>query len=168
MQFVVKKFWDGAALAKSEWVTFTLSVCQDQLIIDISAPLLSNSQPPFMSGNTSKQQKLWEYEVAEIFFANDTGEYFEIQLGPYGHYLCLSFKNYRGKSTTVILTKAQSAIKDNQWCGQIMLPVSNLPINCDSLNCYYAANEETHLAALSHTGTKADFHNLSAFVPYLF
>ena len=39
--------------------------------------------------------QLWEHEVVEIFIAGEDGHYLELEFGPWGHYLALTFSDVR-------------------------------------------------------------------------
>ena len=82
---------------------------------------------------------LWDYEVAEVFFLNQSNQkYLELEFGPHGHYLGLKFQGARNQieKDVVINFKYNSIICDGFWTGLAEVPLEYFPEDFDAFNCY--------------------------------
>ena len=62
------------------------------LNIHIQAPLMEVTP---LNKPQGRLWQLWEHEVVEIFIAGENGHYLELEFGPWGHYLALTFSGIR-------------------------------------------------------------------------
>ena len=88
---------------------------------------------------TGSLMGLWDYEVAEVFFLNQsTQKYLELEFGPHGHYLGLKFQGSRNQieKDAVINFEYNSIISDGFWTGLAEVPLELFPEDFDSFNCY--------------------------------
>uniref|UniRef100_A0A7E4VQK6 UPF0462 protein C4orf33 homolog n=1 Tax=Panagrellus redivivus TaxID=6233 RepID=A0A7E4VQK6_PANRE len=136
--------------------------------VSISAPLFDDPEPPFEPGPTDG---LWNYEVVELFFANDQGNYLEIEVGPHGHWLCLLFKGQRqcindGKDIDLLV---ENVFDMDVWKCELEIPLAYLPGRVTKFNAYaiHGTGKDRVYEALHPMTDKAfpepDFHRLQYF-----
>uniref|UniRef100_A0A8C6GU73 Uncharacterized protein n=1 Tax=Mus spicilegus TaxID=10103 RepID=A0A8C6GU73_MUSSI len=82
MDFKIEYTWDGFPV-RHEPVCVRLSPCEQGVKMEVSAPLFND--PPSPLGEPGKPfSELWNYEVVEAFFLNDTTkQYLEVELCPH-------------------------------------------------------------------------------------
>ena len=89
---VVDHTWDGQPLPEPDCARFTLTLDEAHLLVQVDAPFRDDPPPRAPPGPTDR---LWEYEVAELFLLGDDQRYLEIELGPHGHHLVLELRGPR-------------------------------------------------------------------------
>lgn len=110
--------------------------------ISFDAPFFDDPEPMDAPGITPQ---LWEFEVLEFFFANDRGQYLEVEIGPHGHWLCLLFDGVRHtinngenlKNFWVFIEKFCSGEElelevrnkwvGDRWVGEVEIPLAYFP-----------------------------------------
>merc|ERR1719341_193475 len=85
-KYRIQNTWDGRPVDHPP-VVFTLEGFEAGVELNISAPFFNDPAPEGPSGKPF--YGLWNYEVMEIFFLNDAGEYLEVEVGPHGQHLLL-------------------------------------------------------------------------------
>lgn len=154
-QLLIDRTWDGRPLPPAEWVHLDLTATAEGLRIAVDAPFAGEPPPPHPPGPTPG---LWEYEVVELFLADaDTvcawitaganpssgPAYSEIELGPYGHHLVLTFGavrrplavglpiTYEGSPEAMALAAAAAsgsvAQRHRRWRAEALVPWQHLP-----------------------------------------
>ncbi|CAI5446919.1 unnamed protein product [Caenorhabditis angaria] len=136
--------------------------------ITFDAPFFDDPEPMEAPGITPG---LWDYEVMEFFFANDRGQYLEVEVGPHGHWLCLLFDGVRhpiNKGEELELEVRNKWVGD-RWIGEVEIPLAYFPSKITKFNAYHIhgqENERTYSALFPVTdGTfkEPDFHRLDFF-----
>ncbi len=171
--------WDGEPLPASQHAVVELtSAGADTLVVRVDAPYFGEAPPSAAPGPTDR---LWEHEVVELFLAADDERYLEIELGPHGHHLVLSFESVRKPSRSLLpldytLTSRVEPAADGggaelvtaRWQAVARLPRAYLPARVCRANAYAIHGSEAARCYHAHApvpGPGVDFHRLECFVP---
>ncbi|CAJ0580310.1 unnamed protein product, partial [Mesorhabditis spiculigera] len=145
--------------------------------IDFTTPYYNDPPPPKPNGYTDG---LWDYEVVEVFVANDKQKYVEMEFGPHGNWLIYLLDGVRkpfnmGESLT---PKVQNKLEGDLWTAHMEVPLAFFPPDATSLNAYaiHGTGDNRVYEALSPAVgnfSGPDFHKLqffkrvdrSAFIP---
>uniref|UniRef100_A0AC35UDX5 DOMON domain-containing protein n=1 Tax=Rhabditophanes sp. KR3021 TaxID=114890 RepID=A0AC35UDX5_9BILA len=94
---------------------------------------------PAPDSSTGYTPLLFNYEVAEFFFANEAGQYIEIELNPYGHWLVYAFDGYfkmRNNCSDAFLEMTNNIVTGNFWECKVNIPLALLPNDVNKFNGY--------------------------------
>jgi len=164
-RLVIDRTWDGEAIGADECVSLALELGDAALVLDVEAPFHGDPAPPAAPGSCDR---LWEFEVAELFLLGEDQHYLEIELGPFGHYLVLTLQGPRGLVGQGLQLGYQVSRSAGRWHGHAVVPTGYLPPALRACNAYAmhgAAAERRHLAAHPPGGSEPDFHRLESFEP---
>lgn len=162
----IERLWNGlpAWAGERSLVSFTLATAG--LAVEITAPWHNDPPPNAAPGRTDK---LWEYEVMELFLANEAGHYLELEFGPHGHFLALRFSGIRQPSHDDIPLSFTATRIGDHWQGHAHIAAASLP---DALTCANAyaihgqGENRRYLAAFPVPGPHPDFHQPHRFQPW--
>lgn len=162
-RLVVASTWDGEGVGPEERVTLTLSWETRGLWIRVAAPYWADPAPREPPGPVDR---LWEFEVVEVFLLGSGEHYLEIELGPHGHSLVLELHPVR----TVVRQREPLAytakITGRRWEGEAFVPVAWLPAGVERLNAFAVHGcgpKRRYLAWRPTGGPRPDFHRLEVF-----
>ncbi len=160
----IDKKWNGRPSTPRERVIVTLEEDSDHLKLTIDAPFYGDAPPEAPAGSTPG---LWNHEVVEVFIAGPNEQYLELEFGPYGHFLALSFDGVRqaiGEPHTLFF---RTVILKQNWMGTARVPYSLLPAGPHRINAtaIHGGNRRRYLSAQPLPGDAPDFHQPSAFLP---
>ncbi|NJL26957.1 MAG: hypothetical protein HC897_03275 [Thermoanaerobaculia bacterium] len=165
----VAKTWDGRPIAFDERVMLTLEATDAGLRVCIDAPFYGDPPPPGPPGSTDR---LWEFEVVELFLAGctetdgDHVPYIEIELSPHGHHLVLRLEGVRRVVETGLELNYEAEIEGDTWQGIAIVPWAYLPAGALSANAYAlcgAGRKRRYLAMVPVPGSRPDFHQPAVF-----
>lgn len=175
MSYTINKLWDNRTVADSdnvhlhfEYVDNTEREGQD-LHIKVRAPFYDD---PHINATVpvGSMDKLWEYEVVEVFLLGSDEHYLEIEFGPRGQYLLLQLHGYRNVVKSPLYIDNYSAKIDGKaWSGSYVIPSKYIPANLSKFNAYaiHGSNDARQYLALFPTPfgkyTDPDFHRLEYF-----
>jgi hypothetical protein len=156
-----------------------LALAHGQLIVDVDAPFFGDPAPKQPIGPTDR---LWEYEVSELFIADDAEHYLEIELSPHGHHLVLELQGTRNivrarlpiaYAVSIVATASADASRGvrGRYRGQARVPAEYLPARATRANAYLIHGTGAARAYHAHSppmGETPDFHRLASFVPMQF
>jgi hypothetical protein len=131
----------------------------------VDAPFRNDPPPPSPPGPTDR---LWEYQVAELFLLGDDQRYLEIELGPHGHHLALELHGTRNVLRAGMPLDYTTRREDMRWRGRAVVPVAWLPPGLCAANAYTicgSAADRRYAAAYAVPGPAPDFHRLECFAP---
>ncbi len=166
-QLRIAQTWNGQAAEPGEMTTLTIDKQRGCLRIRIDAPWHGDPPPPGPPGPTDR---LWEHEVVELFLLGPSGAYFELELGPHGHYLALQLQGYRQIAAKGLPLRYSTTRLGDRWLGEATLPLAYLPRLAYRGNAYTIHGKGAHrrYLALFPTGGEApDFHRLDRFASIL-
>ena len=155
--------WDGLRATDLEVAQVDFRIDREGLHVEVSAPFHGDEKPPWPIGPLDR---LWEYEVVELFLLAADGRYLEIEMGPHGHYLVLLMKGVRDLDKLIRGLVCTTRIRGNCWQGELHLPPEHLPGRMTHVNAYAvhgAGAGRRYLAAFPVPGTRPDFHQLQYF-----
>ena len=163
---MIERLWNGdeAWAAERSEVVFALE--PGGLSVEITAKFHHDQAPAMAPGRTDR---LWEYEVVELFLANKAGHYLELEFSPHGHYLALQFSGVRQAQRTDIPVAFQAEILGDAWRGAARVEASCLPANLSLANAYAIHGQgqgRRHMAAYAVPGPRPDFHQPQFFQPW--
>ena len=89
MELVIDNLWNGQPITDHERkIRITCQSTEKGLEVKISAPFFDDPKPP--GGQSGKPyDKLWDYEVVELFFLGEKEKYLELEFAPGGEHLVL-------------------------------------------------------------------------------
>jgi hypothetical protein len=157
--------WDGQPVPPSGTADVRCQMDDDALIVTVDAPFFDDPRPPGSAGSTDR---LWEYEVVELFLLGVADRYLEIELGPHGHYLLLELHGTRHVVRQGLRIDHRAEIAGHRWHGHATIPLSYVPAGIARANAYLihgTGEHRRHLAAFPVGGAAPDFHSLESFGP---
>jgi len=131
----------------------------------VDAPFHGDPPPAAAPGPVDR---LWDYEVVELFLLGEDERYLEIELGPGGHHLVLALAGRRELVASGLPLDFAAHIDGARWSGRASLPLHRLPPGLRAANAYAihgTGPARRHLAAHPVPGPLPDFHRLDAFPP---
>lgn len=175
MSYIIKKSWNNQSVAEHdnihlhfEYVYNNETNGQD-LHIKVQAPFYDD---PHINDTTpvGSMDKLWEFEVVEVFLLGSDERYLEIEFSPKGQYLLLQLHGYRNMIKSPLYIDIYSAkIHDKEWSGSYVIPSNYIPANLSKFNAYaiHGTDNARQYLALFPTPfgkyTDPDFHRLDYF-----
>jgi hypothetical protein len=167
-ELTIDKTWDGQAARSDEVARVTLRQRGGGLEVLVDAPWHRDPPPPAAPGPTDR---LWEFEVVEIFVAGaDPGapRYTEIELSPYGHHLVLRFVGVRNPVDRGLQLAYSAERRADRWTGRAVVPARYLPLapwRANAFSIHGAGNERRFLAAHRLPGPAPNFHQPGEYSP---
>lgn len=155
--------WDGTPLDKSDEIHIELHLLEDGISIQIDAPYYGDPAPECSSSST---WGLWEYEVFEVFFVGEDGQYLEAEFGPHGHHLLLWLNAPRTIEKKHLPVNYSSTIQQDRWCGVAHLSHSILPSKIQRWNLFsiHGTGIQRQYQCMHPLDTpKPDFHQPKRF-----
>lgn len=175
MSYTINKLWDDRSVAEKDNVHLHIEYGEGQdLHIKVRAPFyddphINNTVP------VGSMDKLWEYEVVEVFLLGSDEHYLEMEFSPRGQYLLLQLHGYRNVVKYPLYIDNYSAnIDGKEWSGSYVVPSEYIPANPSKFNAYaiHGSNEARQYLALFPTPfgkyEVPDFHRLEYFQDFKF
>lgn len=163
---IIDRLWNGEEAMASERAEVRFTLEPSGLWVEIEARFHGDPVPALPPGPVDG---LWDYEVVELFLANDSGHYLELEFGPHGHYLALQFSGVRQLQRRDIPLSYQTTIKGAGWQGKAQAQASCLPNQLNRVNAYAIhglGQRRRYLAAHAVPGLRPDFHQPHLFQPW--
>lgn len=112
----------------------------------------------------SRVDDLWHYDVAECFLVGEGGRYLEVEVGPGGHFLLLSFDAPRRRCDEHVglAPPVEARIGAGGWRAAIEIPRAIVPAGLRALNAFVCARGRL-LAHHPLPGEPPDFHQPERF-----
>lgn len=172
----IKTTWNNESIAAEQFISISMHYSGEDLIILVHAPFYNDPVLPDWSKKPGTFDKLYEYEVVELFLLNSQNEhYLEIELAPRGQYLLLELNGYRNVTRTPISLKSYDVKiqHDKHWSGRAIVSHDDLPYGIDKFNAYAihgSGSNRTYLSLFPapHNNpnySEPDFHRLELFQP---
>lgn len=180
LEYTLNKVWDGDEPADKatinlsfQRVPFSGSNASDTgLQIEIDAPFYNDPVVP-ESLPVGSTDKLWNYEVVEVFFLSESAErYLETEFAPKGHYLLLELDTQRNVIKYELpLSNYTTEINEvtGRWRGTAVIPWEYLPQNVNKFNAYAIHKSDPERVYMSLFPTpkgmfdSPNFHRLEFF-----
>ena len=162
--------WNGTALPPHAQGAITLTgTAGGDILVDVDARTFGDPLPPGAPGSTDR---LWEYEVVELFLAGAGRAYLEVELGPGGHYLVLMLDDIRAPQASGLPLEYRVRMHDGRISGHARIPANYLPVGPLRANAYaihahacHGGEGRCHHAHAAVPGDAPDFHQPGCFVP---
>jgi hypothetical protein len=172
-RLVIDQCWNGAPAPSGLRVSATLAIHGSHLTLawDVALagpPRVPDEPPGWLDG-------LWGWDVLELFVRGAARErYVELEFGPAGHWLALSFDGVRRRSAELadLPVAVSNDVAGTRWRGRAVLPVSAIerhvgPRPWSGLVAAALgggpAGERVHLASAILPGAQPDFHQPDAW-----
>ncbi|XP_037026585.1 UPF0462 protein C4orf33 homolog isoform X2 [Bradysia coprophila] len=175
MSYTINQLWDSRTVPEHdnvfvqfEYVDNSTTNTRD-LQIKVQAPFYDD---PNINDTVPKgsMDKLWEYEVVEVFLLGSDEKYLEIEFSPKEQYLLLQLQGYRNVIKSPLYIDNYSAKIDGKtWSGTYVIPFEYLPPNVAKFNAYaiHGTDDARQYLALFPTPfgkfKEPDFHRLDYF-----
>lgn len=175
MSYTINKSWNNQSIAEHDNIHLRFEYVNNNetggrdLHIKVRAPFYDD---PHINETTPKgsMDKLWEYEVVEVFLLGSDDYYLEIEFSPTGQYLLLQLHGYRNVIKTPLYIDVYSAeIQDKEWSGSYVIPAEYIPANLTKFNAYaiHGTGDARQYLSLFPTPfgkyKDPDFHRLDYF-----
>ncbi|MBO84327.1 MAG: hypothetical protein CL927_03120 [Deltaproteobacteria bacterium] len=166
LRFDIEQKWNGRPSTRRERVIVVVEDDGDCLKVVVDAPFHGDPAPEGPPGSTPG---LWDHEVVELFIAGAGTEYLELEFGPFGHYLALSFSDVREQSGGPHALEYRTAVLKHAWTGTARVPRALLPAGPYRMNATaihgHPVRHRRFLSAQVLPGAKPDFHQPEHFRP---
>ncbi len=162
-KYTITTDWQGKEIPSGAHVRWGVSFSSDGIQVEVEAPFYANPRPSAPPGPT---ERLWEFEVVEIFFLGDDGRYLEVELGPFGHYLVLMLEGKRKVQMSLLPIEYRAVLHRDRWRGRALIPKAYLPEEVVAFNAYAIfemGGVRNHSALFPLGGDVPDFHRLEDF-----
>jgi len=162
----IDRLWHGEEALSSERVEVAFTLAGPSLHVTVDASFHGDPAPPAPPGRTDG---LWNYEVVELFLANEAGHYLELEFGPHSHFLALQFDGIRQLVRQQPPLSYRAAIMGRRWQGWATVPLAGLPTDLTLANAFAIHGlgcERRYLAACPLPGPRPDFHQPHRFVSF--
>ena len=166
MQHSITYLWDGTSLKQADIVHVSVKEQEQSILFEIDAPYYDDPAP---NVPPSSVWGLWEYEVVEVFFVGEDGQYLEAEFGPHGHHLVLWLSAPRTIEKKHLPVQFSTQIQNGRWKGtaQIARAILPSPIKKWNLFSIHGVGEQRQYQCMHPLGTpKPDFHQPQLFPPY--
>ena len=169
-EITIDKTWDGKTLPVQCHTSVVLTMTEERLQIEIDAPFHDDPPPCTPAGFTDR---LWEFEVVELFIVGQQQHYIELEFGPHGHYLGYRFNGIRKQTGVVSQIKCSAIILGDRWRTTASIPMAELPPKATtgwSLNATAICGTTNDRSYQSHTalsGEAPDYHQPDNFTTQL-
>ena len=171
----IERTWNGAPARDGEQVRVGLAFTRDALIVHVDAPFHGDPPPGGAAGRTDR---LWEYEVVEVFLLGAADGYLELEVAPHRH-LFLEFAGSRNRVADdvpgIVWTTthagdppAEGTQAPSRWSGRLRVPSESLPDGALRWNAFacHGRDEQRRMLALHPSDLPApDFHALRFYAP---
>ena len=162
-RLVIDRCWNGEEALGSERAEVVFALGPAGLRVEIEAKFHGDPAPP---GPPGRIDGLWNFEVVELFLANEAGHYLELEFGPHGHYLALRFAGIRQLVRQDIPLSFRAEVSGHVWRGWAVTPLAGLPSELRRANAYAIHGQgegRRYLAAFALAGSRPDFHQPQCF-----
>ncbi|XP_029657913.1 UPF0462 protein C4orf33 homolog isoform X2 [Octopus sinensis] len=167
-EFEITKLWDGTPLKKEDTVKLSIEGIDRWLRLEVEAPFYKDPAPP--GGKYGEAcPELYNYEVVEAFFLNDSNQYLEVELAPRGEHLLLMLNGRRNAVVQQLPMYNIAEIKDGFWRGIAYIDNEYLPRNITKFNAFaiHGTKDSRTYSALFPASKGEfdfpDFHRLQFF-----
>ncbi len=157
--------WDGSACPDDRLrADVSISQSKEGLRVRAEMPVLHDQRVPRAQKGT-RVDKLWTFDVVELFLVGPGHRYLELELGAGGHWLLLGFDRIRHRENDYEHLKPLFRFwktEQKTWVSQIVIPWELVPENLRALNAFIIAAGK-YLAFSPLPGNKPDFHQPDCF-----
>ncbi|TAL50165.1 hypothetical protein EPN81_03545 [Patescibacteria group bacterium] len=156
----IDRLWDGSTCPDDRLhADAFVSQTKEGILFRVDAPMLYDQKVPDAPMGT-RVEKLWEFDVVELFLVGPGHRYLEVELGAGGHFLALGFDSIRHpcdvfESFSPVLRFEKTSEK--LWKSSLTIPWKMVPENLRALNAF-AIMAGQFLAYSPVPGQQPDYH----------
>lgn len=165
LHLLIEKEWNGNVCSDDRLrARFAVSQVQEGVRVVAEAPVLEEQKIPEAAVG-ARVDKLWEYDVAELFLVGPGHQYLEVELGAGGHWLIFGFdaiRQRRDEYKDFVPAFSYKKTEGGTWMSEIIIPFEMVPENIRALNAF-AILSGRFLAYAEVPGKKPDFHQPDFF-----
>lgn len=167
LRFEIQSSWDGGPLLEGESARVVARVdrASQRLIVRIEASYHGDAVPKARAGSLPG---LWNHEVVELFLLGEDDRYLELEFGPHGHYLGLTFHGQRQVVEQGFPLDYEAARQGDRWTATARIPLDRLPqglVAANACSIHGSGASRRHLVMAPVPGPRPDFHRLDCFLP---
>ena len=118
---------------QSDIVHISIEEEEEEILLEIDAPYYDDPTP---KSSSKSVWGLWEYEVVEVFFVGEDGQYLEAEFGPHGHHLLLWLNAPRTVAKKHLPVQFTAKIHNRRWQGTAKISRSILPSKIQKWNLF--------------------------------
>ncbi|XP_046637300.1 UPF0462 protein C4orf33 homolog isoform X2 [Daphnia pulicaria] len=172
MRLSIERTWDDQPLTHRPATIELRSLNDESFQMDVEGKFFNDPQNP---GGAAGEpfMGLWDFEVIELFLANDANQYVEIEVGPWGQHIVLLLNGVHKaiRHSLPLDYKVVERTETGSWQGRAIIPTAYLPPNVTKINAYAihgsGANRTYEALYPVPQGRfeNPDFHRLDFFRP---
>jgi hypothetical protein len=164
VQLGIERLWDGSSADERYVLELSVDDSTHELVVAVDAPHFGDPLPADARGSVAN---LYEYEVVELFVFGAGPRYLEVELGPGGHYLALTFDGVREGREHVAVAYQVLSVEPSRWRGEARVPAFALPPAASRVNAHaiHGRAPRRFLSAAPRAGSHPDFHRSDAALP---
>lgn len=154
--------WDGGRLSPENAAHVSLRIQGSQAVFAVDAQYHRDPLPDAPAGPL---WGLWEHEVVELFVATSPREYVELELGPHGHWIALSFQGVRNAIACPCPSRSWARVEAERWRGELHVPAS-LVRDASTFNAcsiHGVGAQRVYASSTPLPGEQPDFHQPDHF-----
>ena len=165
----VRYQWGGRSLTEEAYRSLSLVLQGNLALLSVDAPYAGDPPPAAPPGHL---YGLWDFEVVELFIACEARpeRYLELEVGPHGHFLALSFEQVRASDARQLSASGavsyRSEIRGERWSACLIFPHRWLPPK-PWRGCAFAIDgvgrERRYFLSSLLPGEMPDFHQPASF-----
>ena len=163
-QIDIGRHWNGELLKHEDVARFYFRF-DPHLTVEVDSPYYGDLPPDVDPGRVDR---LWDFEVCELFLLGADAQYLEVELGPHGHYLALKLQNFRNVVNDNIDIVYKTQIDGRRWQGWAEIDRKWLPQKIKAAAAFAmhgSGDARQFLAAKSSLAPTPDFHHPDCFMP---
>lgn len=139
---------------------------------DVTLP----GEPRRPEGPAGCTDRLWEHDVIELFLCSrkEPARYLELEFGPGGHWLALSFSGLRERAAVLdqLDPELRHQVQPGRWRGRAALPTALVekhagPAPWKGLVALVTGEQRVHACWPQLPGDAPDFHQPDRWAPLL-
>ena len=166
MHLCIDRLWDGSAADERYSLDLGVDDSTHELVVSVDAPYFDDPPPSAAPGSVPD---LYEYEVVELFLFGSGARYLELELGPRGHYLALTFEGLRQRRKHVSIAYDAPVLANGRWRGTARIPPGALPPAASRVNAHaiHGRTPRRWLSARTDVRgarSRPDFHRLDTAI----
>jgi hypothetical protein len=167
VRLCIDQLWDGTPADERYALELSVDDSTHELIVSVDAPFFGDP-PPLSQAANGSVANLYEYEVVELFLFGAGARYLEVELGPSGHYLALTFDGERQRRGDMTIVYDVPALEDLRWRSRARIPPEALPPAASRVNAHAIHGRSPRrwlsAAAAAGAGSRPDFHRFDAAI----
>lgn len=168
------QLWNGEPAPAGHGGRTALTV--ESGLLSLSWDLALSAEPRMPAAEPGFTDRLWEHDVLELFLCsrNKPERYLELEFGPGGHWLALSFSDVRVREAELaeLHPELRNEVQPGRWRGRAALPVALVakhagPAPWKGLVASVTGEQRVHACWPRLPGSAADFHQPESWAPVL-